>query len=398
MRDASTSRLSKVTVGFAWQTLSSHNLGVGALAEANLALALKAASSVGLNVAPVVFCHSEIDKSLGLSRGIEFADPMSIKKMITGRSNFLSKLAECNVLLDIGEGDSFADIYGNKRLFLLLLSKYLSSKVKTPFILSPQTIGPFDSWWARFLSRNVMRRAHKVFARDGLSMQYLRGEKILSNAVESIDVAFGLPYERQTNLDAEKIHVGINVSGLLFNGGYNQRNQFSLVVDYPVFVRQMLDWFSEQENVQLHLVGHVISDSFEVEDDYRVIQRLQADYPSAIVAPRFKTPSEAKGYIAGLDFFTGARMHACIGAFSSGVPVVPLAYSRKFNGLFNSLGYTDLVDMKAHSTQEAFALVKKGFLERKELADKVAAGNVIAKGKLEIYENYLKSTFLALAR
>ena len=41
--------------------------------------------------------------------------------------------------------------------------------------------------------------------------------------------------------------------------------------------------------------------------------------PGTVLAPRFSTPSEAKTYIAGLDFFMGARMHACIAAFSSGV-------------------------------------------------------------------------------
>ena len=71
-----------------------------------------------------------------------------------------------------------------------------------------------------------------------------------------------------------------------------------------------------------------------------VVGILRARYPRAIVAPAFRTPVEAKSYIAGMDFFAGARMHACIAAVSSGVPVYPLAYSRKFNGLFvETLGY-----------------------------------------------------------
>ena len=48
-----------------------------------------------------------------------------------------------------------------------------------------------------------------------------------------------------------------------------------------------------------------------------------------------------------MNFFVGARMHACIAAFSSGVPTVPMAYSRKFTGLFTeTLGYNCLCDMR----------------------------------------------------
>lgn len=65
-----------------------------------------------------------------------------------------------------------------------------------------------------------------------------------------------------------------------------------------------------------------------------------AEFPGSVLAPAFASPSEAKSYIAGMDFFMGARMHACITALLSGVPVVPMAYSLKFEGLFGSLDWT----------------------------------------------------------
>ena len=54
------------------------------------------------------------------------------------------------------------------------------------------------------------------------------------------------------------------------------------------------------------------------EDDFAANAVLAEEFPKLVTAPRFATPSEAKSYIAGLDFFMGARMHACIAAFSSG--------------------------------------------------------------------------------
>ena len=82
-------------------------------------------------------------------------------------------------------------------------------------------------------------------------------------------------------------------------------------------------------------------------------------------------------------------MHATIAAFSSGVPVIPVAYSRKFQGLFGSLGYDWVVDAKAASMDEAIAMIINGLDKRKEFSAQVMAGNHIAAEKLASYEAFL---------
>ncbi len=229
-----------------------------------------------------------------------------------------------------------------------------------------------------------------------MSMNYLSDSGLAGNAEEVIDVAFRLPFEARPKPSDGKVHVGVNVSGLLYNGGYTRNNQFGLTVDYTALIDQLLADLARRDDVKVHLVGHVISDSFAVEDDYRVCEALVQRHPSMSLAPRFASPNDAKSYISGLHFFTGARMHACIGAFSSGVPVVPMAYSRKFNGLFNSLGYTALADLKVDNTAQACAKVLQGLHDRDKLSVMVAAGNALAQQKLQRYEDYLAELFGAL--
>ena len=73
-----------------------------------------------------------------------------------------------------------------------------------------------------------------------------------------------------------------------------------------------------------------------------------------------------------MDFFTGARMHACIAAISSGVPVYPMAYSRKFNGLFGeTLGYSSLGDLKTMDSDEIFSGLFAAFEKRNELKNEI---------------------------
>jgi polysaccharide pyruvyl transferase WcaK-like protein len=103
-----------------------------------------------------------------------------------------------------------------------------------------------------------------------------------------------------------------------------------------------------RDNVRLELIGHDIQgpNAGNTFEDYYVCKQLARAFPRCMVAPFFYSPIEAKSYISGLDLLIGSRMHACIAAYSSGVPVFPLAYSRKFSGLFaDRLGYRHGVDL-----------------------------------------------------
>lgn len=383
----------KLRVGFAWQTLTSENLGVGALAQSQLTIAREATKQLDVDLEAVEFCPSGGNLALSKEMGCEIADDLSPKKILLGKSKYISQLRACDLILDIGLGDSFSDIYGPHRYYFLCASKLLAIWFKKPLVISPQTIGPFKAKWAHNIARYVMKRAEKVYARDGMSKQILTDMGLIENTAETIDVAFCLPFERVVHEPTNLVHVGLNVSGLMMSGGYTRNNQFGLTVEYSDLIYRLVEYFIAQPGVQLHLVGHVLSDHMSVEDDYAANLELHAKYPTTIVAPKFKSPSEAKSYISGLDFLSGARMHACIAAFSSGIAVVPMAYSRKFNGLFGGLGYMNFADLKVDNTDQAYDKIVNGFQNRANLKIQVAEGNAIAQEKLRGYREFVKELF-----
>lgn len=388
--------MSSLRIGFAWQTLTSENLGVCALAEAHLHIARQAAARAGRTVSAIEFCPTGPSRALAEAQGCEIADPLSLRRMLRGDSRYAAQMAACDAVLDIGAGDSLSDIYGFKHFAFLALSKWLALRAGVPLVLAPQTMGPFQGRLARRMVAYLLRRATRVFARDGLSMAWLREQGLDARAEEVIDVAFRLPYSARATPDDGAVHVGLNVSGLLYNGGYTRNNQFDLKADYRALIDRLVADWSARPGLVLHLVGHVNSQQLPVEDDYAVCQALADRSPGVRLAPRFASPGEAKSYISGLHFFSGARMHACIAAFSSGVPVLPMAYSRKFNGLFGSLGYPHLVDLKADDTDSARDRLEQGLAGREALATEVAAGNALAQRKLQRYEDYLAELFGSL--
>lgn len=374
-----------LTVGLLWHSISSDNLGVGALTLGQMALITEAAQRRGTKVRFII-----IGTRGGTPYPIEDYEiaataEFALRAFKAGKFGAISLLRKCDIVFDIGEGDSFADIYGNKRLAIQVLGKALSRLFGRPLVLSPQTIGPFKSGLGRALGNVGMRMAIRIYARDPLSLELLRSAGFAGRSQEVMDVAFALPFERPVHKQDGRIRIGLNVSGLLYHGGYSGANQFGLTVDYRELIDRSIAFFLAQTVAEVFLVPHVNSDAVEVEDDLRASQKLANRNPGLQVAPRFVSPSAAKSFISGLDFFTGARMHACIAAFSSGVPVIPMAYSRKFNGLFNSLGYSHVLDCLTFSTQGGFDLLAKGFEQRTQLKLAVDEGNAIAQRKLEKY-------------
>lgn len=364
--------------------MSSDNLGVGALTLGQIALVKRAAKLAGRDVVfSIVGTRGNTpypDAGLDIVGSAEFA----LRAFKRGDFEAISQLRRADLVLDIGEGDSFADIYGAKRLSIQVFAKILARFFGKQLVLSPQTIGPFKTGVGKFLGRLGLRSAVRVFARDGLSRQYVCELGFESRVAEVIDVAFALPFSRPA-ASPSAVRVGINVSGLLCNRGYDGKNQFGLTLDYTQLVLDACRFFLAQPQVEVWLVPHVISDMHLVEDDLRASAELAKQLPGLKVAPRFQSPSEAKSFISGFDFFTGARMHACIAAFSSGVPVLPMAYSRKFNGLFNSLGYRHVIDCLNTSQEEALRQLIDGFAARDALRDQITRANELAQTRLDGY-------------
>lgn len=95
---------------------------------------------------------------------------------------YLADVRAHDILLDIGAGDSFADIYTDKRFAYIMVTKAIPILVGTPLVLSPQTIEPLSRQPHASMAAWACRKAKFVFARDPLSMDVLRKLAAKANA------------------------------------------------------------------------------------------------------------------------------------------------------------------------------------------------------------------------
>jgi polysaccharide pyruvyl transferase WcaK-like protein len=312
-----------------------------------------------------------------------------LRSAIVEHYSYFKTLYETDLVADITGGDSFSDIYGFRRFLLGFLRKWLVIFLGKKFILLPQTYGPFKSSMVKAMAKYILNRASIIYSRDQEGVEYVRQLIVTSNGSSNKlrfapDVAFVLDSRapKHVNTDPplatqakELILVGFNINGLLFNGGYTRDNMFGLKVDYSDLVYGIIELFMKYDKLVLLLVPHVFSPHGTVESDpdacTQVYKTAAIKYPGRIVLTKgYYDQSEIKHIIGMCDFFIGSRMHACIAALSQCIPAVGLAYSKKFYGVFESIGAEKFViDMRVHSSDEILSALSEAFGERHASAE-----------------------------
>ena len=384
-------KLQPLTIGLMWHSMNSDNLGIGALTIAHIEILRSAAAAEGFSPNFLVFSWRDFRIPYSAETDISSC-PFRFRELVRPGGPVARNIAKCDIIFDIGGGDSFTDIYGKRRFLTIWWAKIRALAAGKPLVIAPQTIGPFSSYWSRLFARLALNRARFIVSRDHPSTDFISKLGVRGEVIEATDLAmrlsFSSPEPRDEN--SKKTKVGLNVSGLLFNGGYNRSNQFMLRVDYQALVVRVIEYFLSNDDTELYLIGHVQSDRILVEDDQRVAEKLSRDFPKAIVAPRFSSPVEAKSYISSMDFFVGSRMHATIAAFSSGVPVIPMAYSRKFSGVFGTLGYYRGIDMRSDDLESAMDKILEGFSEREAVKLEIDVAMDGVQRRIEAYEDRVR--------
>lgn len=294
------------------------------------------------------------------------------------------QIKSCDCVFDGSYGDGFTGIYGARRNFVQCLRKQLVYWAKKPLFLLPQTYGkykhPFQKW-----SIALIRNATLAYARDQATA--ISEEGLVKT---TSDMAFGLPFDKNKFSFGSTKKIGINVSSLLWDDETVKR--FNLTVNYRKFYTDLLYFLTSKNDVEVHLIPHVVDTKNyqSSENDCRILDELKCQYGNKVViAPPFANCIEAKSYIANMDIFLGSRMHATIGAISSGVTTIPFSYCHKFEALYGNIDYPYLISATKISTEEALKLAKE-WIDRPEPLSLAGQNSVaIAKEKLRMFENDL---------
>ena len=381
--------LRQMTIGLMGSKINTDNLGCAALTYSLIQLLEKIGHEADIFMKYIVFennpseqmtnrlCHIlmvEKDRLVTLPRGrFSMDSAIAVMKRLKHMGDEYierKKIKECDVIIDLTEGDSFSDIYGKTRFYDYTQEKLLVESMGLPLILGPQTYGPYYDDKVVSMACDVIENAMLVISRDNESKDELVNLGVKKDIIVGTDLAFGLGYEKYNSVVKEKIRVGINPSGLLSLKGSEEGFDYNkLKLNYDEFIAELIDHIAESQKYEVHLISHVGN---EAED-------VCAKVSGVVMHEMFDNPISAKSFIAGLDVFIGSRMHATIAAFSTNVATIPLAYSKKFSGLYSNLGYNRVVDLTQQNKNVALRQVMEYLEIYKTLQNEVKRCNSISQ-------------------
>ena len=354
--------------------------------------------TVNYRLSPRAGLQEQLWWILALSLVYRFARFPGIRGWIARSNPWVRFVAEADFVGDIRGGDSFSDIYGTREFLLGCLPVLSVIWIRGGVHLLPQTYGPFRSALAERFAGYILQRAESIWCRDRVSLDEVarltRGRRTgalcpdVAFALESIRpespaIDPPLPTEERATL------VGLNVSGLMYHGGFTRANMFGLTLDYPDFLRRLVEQFLADSANRVLLVPHTFAPEGRVESDPDACQDLMRHVPPHLrgrvhLVTKAYDQHEIKGVVGMCDFFIGSRMHACIAALSQGIPTVGVAYSRKFAGVFEIVGAEEwVVDGRTARVDEALKQTVELFSARHGNRASLASSAAAARDDLE---------------
>ncbi len=239
---------------------------------------------------------------------------------------FLRETFKNNIAFSIG-GDNYCYPWSAKQGIELdkKIRKYAKATVLWGCSIDPEAITPEMA--------EDLAGFDLITARESITYELLK--PINPNTILVADTAFLL---EKTELPLpenfiENNTVGINVSPLIMKYGTEEN---SILANYEEMIRYILS----ETDMNVCLIPHVV---WEYNDDRVPLRYLFDKFKDSgrVCMIEDGNCCELKGYIARCRFFVGARTHATIAAYSTGVPTLVVGYSVKSRGIARDLFGTE---------------------------------------------------------
>lgn len=266
----------------------------------------------------------------------------------------------------INGGDGLTDIYGEYWLNYRLPEMNLAIELGMPFVVLPQTIGPFLEERNKNRILSILEKAEMIYVRDGNFVEEL--EKHHLKYTKTYDLSYYMkpsPFP----IEIKKPCVGINVSGLAYSNKFgNLVGEFDC---YPRLMTELVRLF-QSKGLQIYLIPHAYNvNKPETNNDDMVSTRAfyesLEDKKGVHFIDRDLISPQVKYLISQMDFFVGTRMHANFAAIFTGVPAFGLAYSYKFKGAFENSGIInrtfEINHLKVSEINSVLSAIEQAFQE-----------------------------------
>jgi len=235
--------------------------------------------------------------------------------------------ADCKHVAVLG-GDHFSGGIHYATWIINLIRLNALAKCGKQIHIVSNTLGAFP-WFLRPLVRYVLRNMKTIWCRDTDSIKRLNNINVYKNVCYAPDLAFlPLHNELRNNVEATKDMYCTLVVSTLWKQYANTYNK------YIEGVKTIANSLYQQTKRNVIILPHSTYES-----DLQIARDIADNkHIFAAIGKKPMTPSKARAILANSYMNISFRMHGAISSLMSGVPVIAIAYSPKYEGVISN-GY-----------------------------------------------------------
>lgn len=300
-------------------------------------------------------------------------------------------------------------------LIIALISMSLAVLADKPLYILPQSIGPLNHSWERYLVKLTLNQARIIMVREKISLHKLISSGANQSKCHLIpDLAFSffsdsrssaINWLRENNIDPDTDRPLLGITTINWE---KQNPKFSNQSMYENGIAEAARYFIDKLNGKVILFCQVWGPSASQDDRIparRIAALLESRKDSITQINEPIQPKLLKSIYGYMDLLIGTRMHSNIFALCKGVPIIAIEYQHKTSGIIEMLGLEDwLININSVNNKNLPHLIEQLWSERNTIKNQInttlpnliqqanMAGNLISKDfiSLQSSHNYEK--------
>ncbi len=267
-------------------------------------------------------------------------DPVAIRDR-----GILNPFRASRALVDIS-GFASSDQFGPRSAIGRWRNCLLARRAGNRLIFMPQSWGPFENPWVRWSTRATLRMADVVFAREKLSLEYLKSLRLGSTEVRlAPDVAFQFPASPPSEGERLLADAGCQagespIIGITPNMRIAERTEGNGTENvYVRGLKRLIDILLDETSGRIVLIPHELPERGPNDPELcrSLLDAVQRPDSVFMVDGR-ESAAAIKSAIGRLDFLIASRYHSLIAALSMRVPVAVVGWSHKYDDVMQEVG------------------------------------------------------------
>ena len=248
-----------------------------------------------------------------------------------------------DVVVSAPGGPYFGDLYiGHEAVHWLYV--WIAKLHRVPSMLYATSAGPFQKKWANPFRRYTYRCFSRLFVREEISSEHIRGlfvgRRRNVNIEVSVDSALQVSVAPIDRLPEEDQLIVVSAIHWPYpNDPSPQLRQ----KEYDTSVVEAIKIFADGRPTQVVFVPQLYG---SIHRDTPYLEGLVRQVPTDIrceVLSDTKTSNEQRAVFAAADWVIAGRYHPAVFAVSAAVPLLCIAYEHKATGVLQTAGVPDAV-------------------------------------------------------